>query len=104
MYVDDGSLVDLASAKGAGQALIYEFFDAIGTGLSPDKREWMSQTSTFLGVEHSFARLMQEDEIVFLAQGGDRARAASAAPAVQGDRAVLARQREQIPRSRRVRC
>ena len=54
-----------ASAKGAGQALIYEFFDAIGTGLSPDKREWMSQTSTFLGVEHSFARLMQEDEIVF---------------------------------------
>ena len=53
MYVDDGSLVGLASAKGAGQALIHEFFDAIGTGPSPDKREWMSQSSTFLGVEHS---------------------------------------------------
>ena len=64
-YVDDGSLVDLQEAKGSGQALIHEFFEAIGTGLPPDKRAWMSQQSTFLGVEHSFAALLTEGQVAF---------------------------------------
>ncbi len=64
-YVDDGSLVDLTAAKGSGQALIHEFFDAIGTGLSPEKRGWMSQQSTFLGVEHTFKDLVQRHVVSF---------------------------------------
>ncbi len=59
------SLVDLQEAKGSGQALIHEFFEAIGTGLSPDKWAWMSQQSTFLGVEHSFAALLTEGQVAF---------------------------------------
>ena len=77
MYVDDGSLVDLKEAKGSGQALIHEFFKAVGTGLSPDKRAWMSQRSTFLGVEHSFAALAAVGS-------GDRSKAAFQAAAILG--------------------
>ena len=65
MYVDDGSLVDLAQAKGSGQALLHAFFDAIGSGLSEAKRIWMSQESTFLGVVHSFVFLQAEGEVRF---------------------------------------
>ena len=65
MYVDDGSLVDLAGAKGAGQALIHTFFDELGTGLSPDKRECMSKETTFLGVGNSFKRLQQTGRVLF---------------------------------------
>lgn len=37
MYVDDGRLIDLAGAKGAGQNLIASFFEELGTPLAPAK-------------------------------------------------------------------
>ncbi len=69
MYVDDGSLVDLTGAKGSGQALIHEFFEAIGTGLSPDKRTWMNKRATFLGVDHSLEELTQLGYVDFWPKG-----------------------------------
>ncbi len=65
MYVDDGSLTDLASAKGSGQALIHAFFHAVGTGLSADKREWMARRATFLGVDHDLSSLPSEHTVEF---------------------------------------
>ncbi len=65
MYVDDGSLTDMAAAKGKGQACVHAFFEEIGTGLSTDKREWMSKTTTFLGIEHCWEHLCSEEFIEF---------------------------------------
>ncbi len=65
MYVDDGSLSDPQEAKGSGQAAIHTFFDLIGTGLSEDKREWLSTESVFLGVAHDLAKLPTEGWIEF---------------------------------------
>ncbi len=65
MYVDDGSLVDLQAAKGSGQALVHAFFDAVGTGLSPEKRAWMARKNTFLGVEHTLAEVPTHQHVKF---------------------------------------
>ena len=65
MYVDDGSLTDLAEAKGSGQEAIHVFFDEVGAGLKEAKREWTKQASQFLGVEHSFKVLMRNRVVEF---------------------------------------
>ena len=43
MYVDDGRLIDLASAKGAGQKLIATFFEELGTPLAPAKHQKLAK-------------------------------------------------------------
>ena len=70
MYVDDGSLTEPAAAKGSGQALTHAFFHAVGTGLSPDKREWLSKQATFLGVEHDLSELATTHAITFWPRQG----------------------------------
>ena len=49
MYYDDGSLQELSTSKGAGQALVLLFFRLCGFDLSETKRQLLGPTGDFLG-------------------------------------------------------
>ena len=52
MYYDDGSLRDLAAAKGAGQMLVNTIFTKLGAPLSERKQQRLADGAEFLGLEH----------------------------------------------------
>ena len=55
IYVDDGDLIDLAAAKGSGQALIGTMFQLMGAELRAKKRHLMDPTGEFLGLAHDLS-------------------------------------------------
>ena len=65
MCVDDGNLLDGASAKGSGQALIGEIFKLLGASLSSDKRTPMALENEYLGLAHSLAEVATDHCMTF---------------------------------------
>ena len=53
--MDDGNLIDLAAAKGSGQALIGTMFRLMGAEPSAKKRHLMDSTGEFLGLAHDLS-------------------------------------------------
>ena len=67
MYVDDGNVIDLQSARGRGQHLIHVLFELLGTKLSDEvgKRRPMEPSGDFLGLVHDLATIVTEGVIRF---------------------------------------
>ena len=67
MYVDDGYLIDLQSARGSGQHLIHVLFELLGTHLSkePGKHRPIEPSGDFLGLVHVLAAIMTQVVIGF---------------------------------------
>ena len=65
MCVDDGRLIDPASAKGKGQQLIQAFFAELGSQLSAPKHQPMATNADLLSVAHDLGDLPDTGEIIF---------------------------------------
>ena len=65
MYVDDGGLIDLRSARGRGQVLVNKFFQKLGCPLSLAKHQPMAAKADFLGIAHDLGSLAADGDVVF---------------------------------------
>ncbi len=70
MYVDDGNLLDGASAKGSGQALIGEIFKLLGASLSSETRTPMALENEYLELAHSLAEVATDHCMTFWPREG----------------------------------
>ena len=69
-YVDDGNMVDLTAARGAGQSAVNDLFALLGTPTAPKKQQPMSSTGQFLGVRHDLWQTGAADpHVVFWPRG-----------------------------------
>jgi hypothetical protein len=64
MYYDDGSLQELSTSKGAGQALVLRFFRLCGFDLSEAKRQLLGPTGEFLGLQHDVSRAVSKQVVL----------------------------------------
>ena len=63
MYFDDAHLTDWSSSKGSGQQAFRDLTDLKGPPFAHDKRQEMSLTGNFLGLEFDFSTVAADGTV-----------------------------------------
>ena len=68
MYFDDLHLTDKKEAQGTGQRSVNQLNELLGTPFAPDKKQALSSTGDFLGLEHDLSQAHSQGLVYFWAR------------------------------------